>query len=393
MRRLAVILTSVCLLAANSALAKGKKDKAKDAEESAVEETAPAAAAEPEKPKTKVNSVAVLDTVPQNVSDAFAALTTQTLSNYATNTLGMDVIAKDDLRKLVSFEQMQQLTGCETGSCSQAANIGDRLGVEKIMTSTLGKIGEKYQLSVVVMDVHTGKVTGRGSRELRSEDEILENAKDLAHFALKNEQRESKGYVRITVPFTGAKIAIDGAPYGVSPLATPVRLLAEKHAIHIEKDGYLPYDTSVVVEVGKELALEAQMVKKSDIKVAGAGFLPWAGATGGLAVVGAGLSFWAYKRAQAICQQYALDSKNCSVPGQEPNKVSLSTLNARKADVDLYGNKVAFYGAIASGVLGATSVVLFSAYFLSGRGSGGDAPEANTTYRVEPTGDGVAIHW
>jgi hypothetical protein len=386
---------AVTLLLAAPAWAKGSKGDSKseapqeDAAKPQAEAKEPAA---PPAAAMRKNSVAVMDTVAQNIPDAIAALTTQTLSSYATNSLGLDVIAKDDVKKLVSFEQLRQLAGCDSGNCSQAADLGAALGVEKILTSTIGKIGERISLSVVVMDVATGKVTGRGTRDLRSEDEIVENARDLAHFALKNEPRESKGYVRITVPVTGAQIGIDGSPYGVSPLPTPVRLLAGKHTIHIEATGYLPFDSAVEVEVGKEFPLEVKLIKKTDVKLAGAGYLPWAGATAGLAVVGTGISIFAYRKALNTCREWSLDSVRCS-NGKDPKPATKSELDAAQKDVDLWGNKIAFFGAIGSGVLGATSIALFSAYFISGVGAAGDEPAADTPYRIEPTGDGFAIRF
>jgi hypothetical protein len=359
-------------------------------------------------PTIKKNSVAVMDTVPQNVPAALAALTTQTITSYVANNLGLDVIAKDDIKRLVSFQQLQQITGCDSGSCAQAGDVGKALGVEKIVTSTLGKIGDKYQLSVVAMDVATSKATGRGTRELRSEDEIVENARDLVHFALKNEQRESKGYARISVNSLGATIVLDGQVYGVSPLATPVRLLAGRHTIHVEKDAFIPFDGAIDIEVGKESGVEVKLFPKASVQVAGVGYLPWAGATLGLAVVGGGLSIASYYHALNICRQWQLDSSGCAVAGKSAPPATLSQLTAAQNTTEFFGNQTiiagkttygaAFYGGIASGALGAVSVVLFSAYFITGRtatGGGGDEPGIPTPFHTTlvPSADGLTIHF
>jgi hypothetical protein len=342
-----------------------------------------------------------MDTVAQNVPPTMAALVTQTLSSYLANNLGMDVISKDDVRNKVGLEKLQQITGCDSGACSGASSIGNALAVEKIMTSTLGKIGDNYQISVVVMDTSTSTVTGRGTREIRSEDEIVENARDLAHFAMKNEQRESKGYVRVSVrernstnTMTGAQIVLDGSPYGVSPLSTPIRVLAGKHAVHVEKEGFFAFDGFVKVEIGAEASLEVTLIPTS---TGGSGLLPWAGATAGVAVVGGVVSIVSYYHALDICKKWGLDSKACGTAGQS-KPLLLSEKTAYEKDVNLYGNQIAFYGGIGSAVIGGVSVVLFSAYFITNNavkkaGGGGDVPAVNSPFKLEPTADGFALRF
>ena len=44
------------------------------------------------------------------------------------------------------------------------------------------------------------------------------------------------------------------------------------------------------------------------------------------------------------------------------------------------------------GIMAGVSVALFSAYFISGVGAGGDAP-ADASLPIEPTGDGFAVRF
>lgn len=320
------------------------------------------------------NSIAVLDTVVQSVPATLGALTTQTLSSYAANSLGMDVVSKDDLRKLVSYQQLQQLVGCDGDTCNHATALAQSLGVSRILTSTLGRIGDRFQLSVVAMDTSTGKVIGRATREIQTEEEILENARDLCHFALRHMQRESKGYIRVVVSTTAAQIAIDGQAAGVSPLPTPLRIPAGNHAVHVEKKGFLPFDGAISVEAGKEARVEVTLIAKSVIQLAGGQYLPWAGATAGIALVVGAVSIYGYETALAKCKQYELDSVLCSSPGQQRVPLDSITLASASSYVKFWGNEVGFYGGISSAVVGAASLALFTAYFITGLGAGGDEP-------------------
>jgi hypothetical protein len=343
-------------------------------QEEAATPAAPEPAPAPAPPVNRANSVAVLDTSVQNVPPTLGALTTQTMSSYAANTLGMEVISKDDLRKLVSYQQLQQLVGCDTDTCNHAAGLSQSLGVQRILTSTLGRIGNRFQLSVVAMDTTTGKVVGRVTREIQNEEEILENARDLCHFALLHAQRDSKGYVRVTVNSVGAQIAIDGTTSGVSPLPVPARVAEGKHSIHVEKKGFLPFDGALTVEAGKEARVEVTLIAKSAISLAGAQYLPWAGATAGVALLGGAISIYGYETALARCKQYDLDSVLCASPGQLRVPLDSITLASSRTYIQFWGNGVGFYGGIASAVVGAASIALFTAYFITGLGAGGDEP-------------------
>jgi hypothetical protein len=334
----------------------------------------------------RFNSIAVLDTVVQNVPASMGALTSQTLSSYAANTLGMEVVSKEDLRRLVSFQQLQQLVGCDGDACNEATALAQSIGVSRILTSTLGKIGDRFQLSVVAMDASTGKVIGRVTREIQSEEEILENARDLCHFALRHKLRESKGYVRVVVNTIAAQIAVDGLVVGISPLPIPLRLRGGNHAIHVEKKGFFPFDGSVGVEAGKEARVEVTLIAKSTLQLAGGVYLPWAGGTAGVALVLAAISVYGYETALARCRQYDLNSSFCSSPGQLRSSLDLFTLSSASSYVKFWDG-VGIYGGLSSGIVGAASVALFAAWFITGLGAGGDQPPASTMQvDLTPTG-------
>lgn len=364
-------------------------------------EPAPAAAA----PRPK--SVAVMDTLAKNAPESLAAFVSSTLAEYATNALSLEVVAKKDLADRVSLEQQKMLLGCDSEACAPVTNIGEALAVERLVTSSLSGIGDKFALSVVALDVRSTRVLGRLSRVVPNEAELGETARDLLHFVLTGENRESKGSVRLLVTQAGAKITIDGAEAGSSPLQVPPRLLAGRHRILVEKEGFIPFEGAVEVKVGQEEVVEVRLLPKSEVKLAGAGFLPWAGATGGVAVAAGVVSALAYMHAFSLCQQFQLDldapTPRCYQPGSAVKPVSLADkvnpdgsvaemgLVSARRDVEFYGNTVHFYSAWGAGVLGGVSVALFSAYFLSGLGAGGDAPPGPVT--VEPTPDGFAVRF
>lgn len=340
------------------------------------EAAVPATASQPSQ-----SSVAVMDTVAQGASEAAARTVTEVMAAYASDVLKLEVSTNKDFQDRISFEQARQLTGCETGSCDGASNVGNMLGVAKLVTSSLGQLGSRLTLTVGAMDVRTSTVLFRSSRDVKSEAELTENARDLIHYVLTGQPRESMGYARIESTESGALVTIDGEMRGVTPLATPIRLLAGRHQIIVSKNGFIPIEGAVEIEVGKETLFEAKLLAKSDVKVAGLSFVPWAGAAAGVAAVLGGMSGYFYYDANRIYQDtYLKDS------------ITKSELDKARDDIDFRGNTLHYYSAWGAGIMAGVSVALFSAYFISGVGAGGDAP-ADASLPIEPTGDGFAIRF
>lgn len=326
-------------------------------------------------------SVAVMDTVAQGASEAAARTVTEVMASYASDVLKWSVTTNKDFQDRISFEQARQLTGCETGSCAEAGNVGNMLGVDRLVTSSLGQLGSRMTLTVGAMEVKTSNVLYRSTREVRSEAELAESARDLIHYVLTGEARESMGYARIDASESGALVTIDGEMRGVTPLSTPIRLLAGRHNVIVSKNGFIPIEGSIEIEVGKESTFTAKLLAKSDVKVAGLSFVPWAGAAAGVAAVLGGMSGYFYYDANRIYNEVYLK-----------DAITKSELDAAREDIEFRGNTLHYYSAWGAGIMAGVSVALFSAYFISGVGAGGDVP-ADASFPIEPTGDGFAVRF
>jgi hypothetical protein len=126
----------------------------------------------------------------------------------------------------------------------------------------------------------------------------------------------------------------------------------------------------------------------------------WAGATAGVAVIGGALSVASWYKTLAICREWDIDSPRCSVSGQPVKQATTSDLQNAESQLTLYGNQLAKYGGIASGLIGAVSIVLFSANAVAGLGSGtngggGDQVPATRVGRtiVEPEPAGLVLRF
>jgi hypothetical protein len=59
----------------------------------------------------------------------------------------------------------------------------------------------------------------------------------------------------------GARVIIDGRPYGTTPLLVP-ELVPGRHAVRFELDGHAPSTSSVTVKAGEQARVSASLVRR-----------------------------------------------------------------------------------------------------------------------------------
>lgn len=83
-----------------------------------------------------------------------------------------DVIGSSDITSMLSLqEERVKLTGCMDDSC--LAEIGGALGVQLMVTSRVGAVGDQYVVSLNLLNVHKAKVVGRTSEMVPRDDSKL----------------------------------------------------------------------------------------------------------------------------------------------------------------------------------------------------------------------------
>jgi hypothetical protein len=154
---------------------------------------------------------------------------------------------RDIERSVTSAEQ--NCTGEE--KCLQS--IGKRLGVEYVVTGTVGSLGDNYVLNIKVVDVGTGKSQRIQSDPLRgSPDELIEGVRVAAYRLLAPQQIH--GALQIQSDLIGAEVMLDGKSLGKTPLpngGVVARLPLGKHRLRVEAKTYDPFDSDVDVHFQK----------------------------------------------------------------------------------------------------------------------------------------------
>ena len=134
------------------------------------------------------------------------------------------------------------------------AAIGKRLGVDVVVTGTVGAMGDTYVLNIKAVDSATAKQVQRiQSDPLRgSPDELIEGVRVAAYKLLAPNQ--IYGAIQVQTDLVGAEVALDGKPLGKTPLANLGVIAKEplgKHRLRVEAKGYAPFDEDVDVRFQK----------------------------------------------------------------------------------------------------------------------------------------------
>ncbi|MDQ3263518.1 MAG: hypothetical protein M3Y59_07660 [Myxococcota bacterium] len=85
---------------------------------------------------------------------------------------GLGVVTQQQISALVGLERQKQLVGCSDESCM--AELAGALGVDAMITGSIGKLGAAYQVNVSIISAKDGQVLSAHSRKLRSEEEVLD---------------------------------------------------------------------------------------------------------------------------------------------------------------------------------------------------------------------------
>ena len=176
--------------------------------------------------------------------------------------------SRRDIDRAVTTAQ-QQCTGEE--KCLAA--IGKKLGVDIVVTGTVGSLGDDYVLNIKTVDVATSKQIQRiQSDPLRgSPDELIEGVRVAAYKLLAPDQLH--GAVQIQTDIVGAEVELDGARIGKTPLpnlGVLRRLALGDHKLRVRAPGYDPFEDDVSIHFQKVARVEVRLLPSTQITGTGA---------------------------------------------------------------------------------------------------------------------------
>ncbi|MGC4121597.1 MAG: hypothetical protein QM765_44870 [Myxococcales bacterium] len=110
----------------------------------------------------------------EGVSDKAAAALTEAITGEIRRVPGVQLITQDEISALLGLERQKSLLGCGDDKCM--AEVGGALGVDRLVTGRLSKLGETWMFNLKAMDPKKAQVVAQVDRHGRkaSIDDMIE---------------------------------------------------------------------------------------------------------------------------------------------------------------------------------------------------------------------------
>jgi len=178
---------------------------------------------------------------------------TEVIIAYAAQHGGFEMAGKEEFRARLGVESERRAQAClDDISCLGRAGVS--LGVRRIVAGSVGTRGKQVLFNLNLNNVQDGKVESRVFRLVEGGVENLIKAVQEASSELFRPRAEP-GKISVASEPEGARVAIDNAYLGITPLISPT-LVAGKHNVRVEATDRFPWTSRVDVRPGEELQIK-----------------------------------------------------------------------------------------------------------------------------------------
>lgn len=211
-------------------------------------------------------NVAVLQFDAANITNAEAKVLTDRLRTELYKIGTFNVIERSVMEDILNEQGFQQ-TGCTSDEC--VVEVGKLVGVEQMVTGTIGKIGSIYTISARIVDVETGKMVSQstldvfGTIETVLTESMSKVAADLSGIVVTEPSRKPSafGAVEFSSEEKGVNILIDDEVRGTTPLVIS-DLMPGQYSYVATKPGFRDYSGEYTVEAGKRTDVSIKLKPK-----------------------------------------------------------------------------------------------------------------------------------
>jgi len=166
---------------------------------------------------------------------------------------GAEVAGREEFRGRLGVTGERQAQRCvDDVACLSRAAVS--LGVRRIVSGHVGARGRQFLFSLALNNVESGQVEARVFKLVDGGVDELVRAVEAASAELFR-PRVEPGRVQIRSAPDGARVSIDNAYLGVTPLISGT-LLPGKHRVRVEAEGRFPWISEVEVHPGQDLGVE-----------------------------------------------------------------------------------------------------------------------------------------
>jgi hypothetical protein len=182
------------------------------------------------------------------------------LSSMLVKTNAFIVLERGQMDDILGEQGFQQ-TGCTTTEC--AVEMGALLNVEKMISGSIGKLGQTYTIDLSLIDVKTARIEKSFFRDFKGEiDGLLDLMEVIANqiAAISGGVTPANANVEIakmeiTSDPDGAKVFVNDRETGLTPYTASVKK-GSKVSVRIEKNNYKAWEKTISVDSNVEVEAE-----------------------------------------------------------------------------------------------------------------------------------------
>ncbi|MBI5509606.1 MAG: hypothetical protein HY903_12710 [Deltaproteobacteria bacterium] len=181
-----------------------------------------------------------------------------------------EVISKNEINAILGLEKAKDMVGCDQASCM--AEIGGALGVDRIVSGSVSKVGDGFVVNLQLINSTYGNVENRVSMQWDGREAQVIQVIAAAAESLVLPMRDKKpGTLEVTQTPAAARIFVDNKPAG----AKVAGLEIGPHVLKVAADGFQEKTIRFVVTSGAEVSLDGSLKvveeKPLDVKRFGVG--------------------------------------------------------------------------------------------------------------------------
>jgi len=155
---------------------------------------------------------------------------------------------------------MQEMEFQTSGACSDAAcavEVGQILGVQSIVTGSIGKVGSIFYITLKMIDIETSEISYSISDEFecKIEDLLTTHAGMIVHDLESQVASATQGVIIITTEPENAELTLNGASQGTVPFQSG-HLSPGEYTIILSQNSFESIEETVSLTAGETLALE-----------------------------------------------------------------------------------------------------------------------------------------
>lgn len=98
---------------------------------------------------------------------------------------GLRVITSSEIERLLGFERQRQLLGCTDNSASCQAELANALGVDGLVTGSIGKLGKTTQINLKIIKAEDGTPLAAYSARAADSEAVLDRLTEAAEIMAK----------------------------------------------------------------------------------------------------------------------------------------------------------------------------------------------------------------